>query len=254
MMGKLRGGELPQLAAAILLAVGGEFALSTAVAAQDLAIPPVTFPTLPRQAASAQGFVPAGWSLEAQAAGDLDRDGIPDLALVLRQTEPKNVVANENGLGENPLDTNPRILAVALRSGPSGDYVLRLENHMLIPRRDDPVFADPLSESGGISIKRGALRVSLYQFASAGGWGMSTTTYSFQLRGGRFVLIGFDRDSVTRNTGETKAISIDYLAGKMKIAHGTISSDASKVVWKMVAPRPPTINEIGSGLEFDPER
>jgi len=250
----LRRGELPQLAAAILLAVGGEIALSGSVAAQDLAIPPVTFPTLPRQAASAQGFVPAGWSLEAQAAGDLDRDGIPDLALVLRQTEPKNVIANENGLGDNPLDTNPRILAVAVRSGPSGDYVLRLENHMLIPRRDDPVFADPLSETGGISIERGALRVGLYQFASAGGWGMSTTTYSFQFRGGQFVLIGFDPDSVARNTGVTDAVSINYLAGKMKIAHGTISSDASKVVWKRVAPRPPTIDEIGSGLEFDPER
>jgi len=213
----------------------------------------VTFPTLPRQATSAQGFVPPGWSLEAQATGDLDRDGVPDLALVLRQNDPRNVVANEGGLGANPLDTNPRILAVAFRNGPSGAFSLKVENHTLIPRREDPVFDDPLSETGGVSVERGALLVSLHNFASAGSWTMSTTTYRFRFRDDRLEAIGYDWNSVARNSGATEEISVNYLTGKIKKTRGTISSDASKVSWKRVAPRPPVIDAIGSGLDFDPE-
>jgi hypothetical protein len=242
----------PLSVAALLVLLGGG---AVPAAAQDLQIPPVTYPQLPKQAAKAEGFVPAGWLLETRVAGDLNRDGVADLALVLRQNEPRNVIANENGLGANPLDTNPRILAVAFRDAASGSYTLQVENHTLVPRRDDPVLEDPLSETGGIGIERGALRVGLHEFASAGSWGMSTATFTFQFRNGQFVLIGYDRSWVIRNTGETKGISVNYLAGKMKLMTGNIASDNAKTVWRKVAQRsPPTIDRIGNGMNFDPIR
>lgn len=86
--------------------------------------------------------------------GDLDGDGRPDLALVLRQQDPVNVVRNDSGLGENPLDTNPRILAVAFARD-AGGYVLALHNPTLIPRHDIPTVEDMLDE-GGVSIQRGS--------------------------------------------------------------------------------------------------
>jgi hypothetical protein len=221
--------------------------------AQELAIPEAVYPALPKTAASAEGFVPAGWALESQASGDLNGDGVADLAIVLRGKDPKNVVSNEGGLGENPLDTNPRILTVAF-GGAAGGYALALENRTLIPRRTDPVMADPL-EDGGISIERGALKVRLHLFMSAGGWGMSTTTYAFRHRDGRFSLIGFDREEVQRNTGETRSVSVNYATGKMKIETGSIERDAKKARWKTLPRRPPpTIDRIGNGLEFDPKR
>jgi hypothetical protein len=236
--------------AALLVLLGGG---SVPAAAQDLQIPSVTYPRLPKHAATAEGFVPAGWLLETRVAGDLNRDGVADLALVLRQNEPRNVVANENGLGANPLDTNPRILAVAFRDAASGSYSLQVENHTLIPRRDDPVLDDPLGETGGIGIERGALRVSLHQFASAGSWGMATTTFTFQFRNGQFALIGYDRNSVARNTGDIKEVSVNYLAGKMKLTTGNIASDSAKTVWRKVTQRSPqTIDGIGDGMAFDP--
>ncbi|HEX8665371.1 MAG TPA: hypothetical protein VF744_15215 [Beijerinckiaceae bacterium] len=221
--------------------------------AQELAIPEAVYPALPKTAASAEGFVPPGWALESQASGDLNGDGVPDLAFVLRGKDPKNVVPNESGLGENPLDTNPRILAAAF-GATSGGYTLALENRTLIPRRTDPVMADPL-EDGGISIERGALKVRLHLFMSAGGWGMSTATYTFRHRDGRFALIGYDREEVQRNSGETRSVSINYAMGKMKTETGSIEKDAKKVRWKTLPRRPaPTIDSIGDGLEFDPER
>jgi len=228
---------------------------SIPAAAQELAIPDVTYPSLPRQAASADGFVPRGWILEAQASGDLNRDGVGDLAIVLRQNDPKNVIENP-GLGENPFDTNPRILAVAFRDGPSGNYVLNVENHTLIPRRDNPVQADPFGEDhGGIAIRRGGLEITLHLFMSAGGWGMFTATHKVQYRNGRFELIGYDRSEVHRATGKTKDVSVNYLTRRMRLSTGHISSDApASVTWKDLERRAPlTLERLGDGLAFDPD-
>ncbi|MXQ12589.1 hypothetical protein GR328_14200 [Microvirga makkahensis] len=216
----------------------------------------MTYPDLPRQAASADGFVPRGWVVEGEASGDLNRDGVADLAIVLRQNDPNNVIENL-GLGENPFNTNPRILAVAFRNGPSGDYVLKVVNHTLIRRREDPVQVDPFGEgNGGIAIRRGSLEVSLHHFMSAGGWGMFRATYKVRYQNGRFELIGYDRSAVHRTTGETKDVSVNYLTRRMQHSTGHISSDTpTKVTWRTLPLRAPlALDAVGDGLNFDPER
>ena len=224
-------------------------------AAQDLAIPDVTYPGLPRQAASAEGFVPQGWVLEALASGDLNRDGIADLAFVVRQNEPRNVI-DHPGLGESPFDTNPRILAVAFRDAPAGGYTLQVENHTLVPRRENPAQADPFGEdNGGIAIERSVLKVRLHLFMNAGGWEMFSSTHSFRHRNGQFELIGYDRDTIHRGSGETRGVSVNYLTRRMKITTGTIESDDTKVAWRtMPQHRPLTLDTVGDGLDFEPER
>src|SRR5687768_6624673 len=232
----------------LLLAAG--IVLPLGAAAQDLEIPEAVYPALPRQAASAEGFVPAGWAVESQASGDLNGDGIADLALVLHEQDQENVVAHD-GLGESPLDTNPRILAVAFGRR-SGGFVLELENHTLIPRREVPTLEDPLSE-GGIAIEGGTLRVTMGFFASAGSWGTWKTTYTFRHQNGRFELIGFDRDETQRNTGETSGTSINYSTGEAKLTSGNIESDEETVRSATLPSREPiTIEEVGDGLEFEP--
>src|SRR5689334_22404442 len=43
---------------------------------------------LPRTAATVREFVPAGWTVEAQVEGDLNKDAIPDLAVTLVEQMP----------------------------------------------------------------------------------------------------------------------------------------------------------------------
>jgi hypothetical protein len=222
-------------------------------AAQDLTIPAVVYPGLPRQAETAEDFVPSGWMLEVQASGDLNRDGNADLVLVLRQNNPANVIENFEGFGEKPFDTNPRILAIAFRSGVSGNFTLQLENHTLIPRRTEPAAGDPFDKELGIAVVRDGFQVRLDWFMSAGGWETFNTTYTFRHRSGRFELIGYDRSTTHRGSGDTTSLSVNYLTRKVKRTTGHISRDTDKVRWQTLPQRPsPTLENLGDGLSFEP--
>ena len=211
-------------------------------------LPAVTYPPLPAQAATAQAFVPKGWRIEARADGDLDGDARADLALVLRSRDPANVIPEE--MCEKHFDTNPRRIAILLAK-PGGGYRLAVENHALIPRRDNACQVDPFS---GIAIERGVLRLDLERMMSAGGWDMGTTTFKWRWRDRALTLVGFDYSNVKRNTGALSALSINYSTGRVRIAAGNIASDREKVRWtRLRSRRAPTLDEIGDGLAFDPE-
>ena len=223
---------------------------STCVSAQEPVIPKVTYPSLPPDGASAEAFVPKGWKLEKQQSGDLNKDGQDDLLLLLRMDDRKNILKNE-GLGQDPFDTNPRILAVAFGNGRS--FTLGLENHTLIARTEDPVMDDPVGEAGGVAIERGTLKVSLYSFASAGSWSAGSSTFRFRHGKRGFELIGYDSSSTQRNTGEVEQVSINYLTGKVQISTGTISDDKLKDKWRKIPKKKLLLlEEIGDGLAFDP--
>jgi hypothetical protein len=227
---------------------------SGAFAQDDLVIPEVRYPALPATAANAEGFAPAGWAIERRAGGDLDGDGAADLAFVLRMRDPANILSHD-GLGNNPFDTNPRILGIAFAAAGGRGYRLALQNHVLIPRRDFPTQEDPFfADDAEFAIAGGKLRLSLYRFMNAGGWDMGPTTFTFRWRDGALRLIGYDFVNVRRNSGRMTNLSINYLTRRVRTATGNIGSDRERVRWTRLRPAPlPTIDHIGDGLAFDPE-
>ncbi len=236
-------------AAAVCLAAAALLAPLVA-AAQDFELPEVVYPTLPGEAASAAGFAPKGWPLEREARGDLNGDGVPDLAFVVRNTDPRNVITHD-GFGPSPFDSNPRILAVAFGEA-SGGYRLALENHSLIPRPVAPTLDDPFGE-GEMTIARGVLRLKLNFFANAGSWTMFNSTFAFRWQNARFELIGFDRSLIRRNSGELEELSVNFSTRRAKIGTGTVDSDTTATRWvKSPALKVLGLDQIGDGLEFDP--
>lgn len=211
--------------------------------------PPVTYPQIVREARSADGFVPQGWKLEAKVEGDLNRDKLPDAALVLRMDDAKNRVATQWNPDQR-YDTNPRMLVVAFaRRG--GGYELAAADHKLIPRLENQNQDDPFDE---ISIRNGALNVKMHLFMSAGGWQMGGSAYTFRWQDGAFKLIGFDRDSVMRNSGETAEVSINYLTGHREEKSGNIGSDQQQTrSIRMARKRLLDLASVGDGLMFDPD-
>ena len=213
-------------------------------------IPAVAAPSVPRQAATVDGFVPEGWLLEARAAGDLNGDTLPDAALVLHMDDPRNRIAPPWG-SESRYDTNPRMLVIGF-ARKSGGYELAVADHKLIPRLENPSQDDPFDE---VSIKSGVLAVKMHHFMSAGGWAAGGSSYRFRWRDGGFKLIGLDRDTVMRNTGETAEVSINYLTGRKLLKEGNIGSDRQTERWVTIPVKPLLdLTRIGDGLMFDPDK
>ncbi|MEA3013051.1 MAG: hypothetical protein QOD42_1596 [Sphingomonadales bacterium] len=216
-------------------------------AAQELAIPEVRYPRLPAAAADAAGFAPPGWRVEAQATGDLSGDGRADLAFVLRMTDPANILAHD-GLGDNPFDTNPRILAVALGVA-GGGYRLAAQDHRLIARRDYPTQSDPFEEE--LAIALGSLNVTVRLFMNAGGWDAGSSGFTFRWRDNALRLIGYDHLNVRRNSGCMTRLGINYLTGRVKRSTGRADLDRETVRWSRMPVRALLpIDRIGDGLAF----
>ncbi len=218
--------------------------------AQDLQIPPANYPHLIELGKSAQDFVPVGWKLELSATGDLNKDGVDDIAMVLRQDSAANRIVNES-LGENPFDTNPRILAAAF--GSADGFSLVVQDHTLIARRESPTLDDPLAE-GGLEIDNGSIVVKLGMFASAGSWETFNSTFRFRHDGEIFRLIGYDKVWTHRGSGELIATSVNYITGLAEISKGTIATDVYSSTAKRRIGRKAllTIEQVGDGLAFEP--
>src|SRR5688572_33342128 len=101
------------------LLIAAAFLTFTAVHAQDdddgFARPaPSDYPAIRSTAPAPRDFVPEGFRLVEQADGDLNSDGRADSVLVVVGSAKKFLNKND-GLGEDPYDTNPRILIILFR-------------------------------------------------------------------------------------------------------------------------------------------
>ncbi len=218
--------------------------------AQELRIPPVDYPVLPARATTAAGFVPAGWRIEQQLRGDLNGDKRDDLVLVLRQQDPRNIVEHD-GFGISPLDSNPRMLAIAWAT-PDG-YTLATQNHTLITRHEAPNLSDVFEDGAGVSIVRGTVRTTLFFFSNAGSWSTGSASYTFRWQDGAFALIGYDRSSMMRNSGHTESLSINYSTRRVRHAAGSMDTDRETVRWEtLTSPRRWTLDTVGDGSAFEP--
>lgn len=234
--------RLPLLAALLLTALPAF--------AQELRIPPVDYPVLPAHATRAEGFVPSGWRIEQQLRGDLNGDKREDLVLVLRQQDPRNIVEHD-GFGISPLDSNPRMLAIAWAT-PDG-YSLAAQNHTLITRHEAPNLSDVFEEGAGVSIVRGTLQTTLFFFSNAGSWSTGSASYTFRWQEGAFALIGYDRSSMLRNSGQTESLSINYSTRRVRHAEGSMESDKERVRWETLSsPQRWTLETVGDGSAFEP--
>jgi hypothetical protein len=209
------------------------------VAAAAFAAPAPSRPSAP---------APAGWKAEASVTGDLTGDGLPDVAVVWRRTDPARVIAN-SGLGEPTIDTNPRRLAVFERLATGALRQIATTDSLVPPAgsEDTPCLADPLDE-GGIAIAGGVLEVRLQYWLSCGSYGVTGTAFKFRREDARMRLIGFDRREFMRSSGEGEETSFNYLTGRKGRRGFSIESDRKRPWrWSRFTPQALYLNTIDLG-------
>ncbi|WP_417590866.1 hypothetical protein [Parasphingorhabdus sp.] len=211
--------------------------------------------SIPLNSASAEGFVPDGWYLEKSVEGDLDKDGLPDLALIIRQNDPKLVIEG-NGFGTGPYNGNPRTILVALKQA-DGGYLRIARNDQIIPVTGGAMIDDPIDNAsdGSLTIDNGVMRLNIGFWSSAGSWDMFNRTFSFRLKGRQLGLIGYDNHHVHRGSGDLNVVSINYLTRRKKTENGSIEDAHVPEVWSKISRKPLIrFDDIGSGYEFDPDK
>ncbi|SDG05654.1 hypothetical protein SAMN05421827_10368 [Pedobacter terrae] len=193
-------------------------------------------PQIPKTGTNINAFVPKGWKIIYRAKGDLNKDHLPDEAIIIQNTNPKNIIKND-GMGSDQLNVNPRMLLVLFKT--SGNYSLQAQNTNFIPTENDAentCLADPLQETGAISIKNGVLILSYQYWLSCGSYGVSNVDYTFRFQNQKMELIGFQTGEYSRSSGEENITSINFSTRKKsETSGGNMFSDKTnkpKTVWK----------------------
>ncbi len=240
-----------RLAATLLIALPAITFVAPLSARADFPQPPAAyFPNLPDHAAAPEGFLKPGLKLEKVAKGDLNGDLLPDLAMIIRMDDPKNVLRDPEDAEREPLDTNPRMIAIAM-ADKAGGYTLDAVNLSMIPRQEDPFMNDPFTD---LSIDKGAVKLMLEQSSNAGSWGNVNFTFTFRKRGQDVALVGFDRTDLNRASGEMVETSVNFLTGKQIVSTGNVSSDKTTKKLSQLPKRAlPTLGFMGDAFSFDPK-
>lgn len=174
--------------------------------------------TLKKQGTTAVGVLPDNWT-EMSAIGDMNFDGTDDMALIAFPDE----------------DSQQPVLAI---------YWGNVNGEFTLWKVYDDVFQVFEEENSSpeylISIApNGTMRIDFSMWQSAGSWQTGTDSYIFRYQHGDIFLIGQEHDSMMRNTGNGKRVSINYLTHKKQTTLYNISEEKDRSVrWEKI-PRHP---------------
>lgn len=160
----------------------------------------VAIPNLISQGKNTEAFVPKGWRLIKETNGDLNKDGLADIAGVLEYGRPYE----QGSLEEAP----PRLLFLAFQDK-ERQYRLSIQTAKAILRADQGgVWGDPFA---GLSVNRGSI---LLEFYGGSNWRWAHS-YRFRYQDGGWYLIGATIESFFTGTGEGTKEDYNLLTGMM---------------------------------------
>lgn len=194
---------------------------------------------VPEKASKIEDFIPKGWKELIVKKGDLNKDRIDDVVLLIQKDNPENIMdmnLEYPPFFENNVNFNPIIILVLFKDKNSQynlvaknekDFILsegkaieeQLESLKYISDND---FNKDFSKS--ISIKNNTLRIFTYVYHHKMS---SSSEYVFRYQNNRFELIGLERiyESVEDNYQYINKYSINFSTKKSQTTSITIKGD-----------------------------
>ncbi|MFC3560087.1 hypothetical protein [Pedobacter jamesrossensis] len=164
------------------------------------------FPKVKTQGLSVEQLTPANWTIIETANGDLNNDGVDDLALIF---ESNKVIDETRTYGDNNSEIiketqKPRILAIYFIDKATGDYRLSAQNNDFILRSEEGgKLGDPLQQ---IAIKDQQLYLR-FQGGAEWRWEMG---YTFKFQNKDWFLTSAINLYFNQNTGDMTERIYDF--------------------------------------------
>ncbi len=198
------------------------------------------YPIIKAEAGTPLQFIPEKWILRDSATGDLNKDGLKDVVLIiqLRDSIPIYTIEGDNA---DTVITQPRMLLILFRLSDPDMYRLVVQQNSFIPLHDSPLMEDPLD---GITIRNSVISFQFHYFQSMGSWYISNNVYRFRYQHGQFELIGADEMTANRASGEMETRSINFITGKENYVTGknfTGRNEHIKSTWKKIPDSKPVL-------------
>ncbi len=182
-----------------------------------------------------KAYIPATYHLFEAIEGDLNKDGLKDVVLIVKATDPKAVVDDEY---RGRLDRNRRGMIVLLNEKGKYKPIVRHLDCFSSENEDGGVYFAP---ELWLEIKNNVLDVH-YAHGRYGDW-----RYLFSLEGNDLRLIGYDESNNHGPYIESKT-SINFLTGK-KVIRKNLSADEEadpkfKETWSSFSQAPIYLSKI----------
>ncbi len=153
-----------------------------------------------------QDFVPPGWVLEEQVAGDLNGDAVPDAALKLIQEKRAG--------GDDAIVDRQRALVILLKGRDAKLHRVAVAENLLQCTACGGAFYGVVEAPANVKIEREQLIVN----QDHGSRDVTEQTFRFRYQpNGKLVLIGLDVIDRDRATGEVVNESTNFLTGRKVI-------------------------------------
>ena len=171
--------------------------------------------TLFKPLATENEIFPADCDTTGVAWGDLNQDGLQDMVVVVTPRIAENMMVRDDGYEYN---FNSPVMGIYFGTK-DGKLSLYKEYENTIPGAEDEFCFIEL----GMDISdKGVLSFNIEYFYSAGSSNTDYYTYRYRYQDDDFYLIGYDTSALSRYSGESETVSINYLTHKKQ----TIVSNA----------------------------
>jgi len=171
---------------------------------------------IPSTGAAVTAFVPPGWKIEEEVAGDLNNDRRPDIALCLVQDLPGED-DDEKGVERY------RGLVILFRQGDGSLHRAAVAPTLLRCTMCNGTLSSPHANGGLVTITGGIL-VASQLYGSREATGM-TQRFRYDGKTRRFHLIGEDISNFDRLGGDFTTISSNYLTGRQIVETGRMDEE-----------------------------
>jgi len=187
-----------------------------------------SYPQINKTGKSIHDFVPAGWTILQSVKGDLNKDGLPDVVLVLQHIDTVQLITVKDD-DKDTVTTKPRLLAIVFKNERTTGYSLAQQSNTFILTNEQKYMDDPLEP---IIIKTGILNIKFNVAYSMGSWYTDINNYKFRFQNNEFKLIGADSYSLHRANHDFTKYSFNFSTHKRILTIGNEDKGRKKVHYK----------------------